>query len=458
MPTTLKLGRDPGCDIVLADGSISRAHAEVVLFEDGRLFVRDEGSQNGTFVDRDGRRERLQASFVQNGDVIVFGDLQLPESALREMVASSRVAAPAGGLVQLAGSSPAQAAANVAAPHVAAPRPAAAPSAAAADQVARTMPELRDFLPAVAGFDRLRQRGLLLPIIGFAVFVAVLYDADTPEKFRNYAGGGICVGTFVLVYRSCGRHKPLVIIAAVMAVLAGLLLTPAGAPYFFVFRTLTGAEPLAHSHTFVTALVGNFFAAGLMEELMKQTPVFLLIYWTWRSRSERARAWGVSEPLDAIVYACAAATMFILIETLRQYAPNQAVDVYNAVNEKTHDPDFAVVTGFLEATQLAIQRTVDSATGHLAFSGYFAYYVGLGLLRPQYRTRYWIGGYIGAATLHAFSNALLVFDSMAVKVPMNIISVTFLVAAILNARKVSPTRADNFATVSYTRARRPAAS
>jgi len=43
------VGSAPGCDLVLADRSVSRIHAELVPRSDG-LWVRDLGSRNGTFV------------------------------------------------------------------------------------------------------------------------------------------------------------------------------------------------------------------------------------------------------------------------------------------------------------------------------------------------------------------------------------------------------------------------
>ena len=46
----LKVGRDPGlCDIHLTEPRISGMHASL-KFEGGQLLVRDEGSNNGTYV------------------------------------------------------------------------------------------------------------------------------------------------------------------------------------------------------------------------------------------------------------------------------------------------------------------------------------------------------------------------------------------------------------------------
>ena len=46
----LKVGRDPGvCDICLTEPRVSGLHASV-KFEAGQLQVRDEGSNNGTYL------------------------------------------------------------------------------------------------------------------------------------------------------------------------------------------------------------------------------------------------------------------------------------------------------------------------------------------------------------------------------------------------------------------------
>ena len=52
-PARLVLGRSSGCQLVFADDTVSRRHAELRL-DDGRWMLRDLGSSNGTWVN--GRR------------------------------------------------------------------------------------------------------------------------------------------------------------------------------------------------------------------------------------------------------------------------------------------------------------------------------------------------------------------------------------------------------------------
>ena len=104
----------------------------------------------------------------------------------------------------------------------------------------------------------------------------------------------------------------------------------------------------------------------------------------------------------------------------------------------------------LVGLQLGIARTLESLPGHLAFSGYFGYFVGLGLLRPLERTRLWLGGWVVSSLIHGFGNAV---DVRWISVVISLTALIFLIAVIINARKLSPTRSQNFATLALTRAR-----
>lgn len=48
----MRIGRDPGCDVRLAEPSVSRQHAAIHSAAHGRWYVEDLGSRNGTYVDK----------------------------------------------------------------------------------------------------------------------------------------------------------------------------------------------------------------------------------------------------------------------------------------------------------------------------------------------------------------------------------------------------------------------
>ena len=171
-------------------------------------------------------------------------------------------------------------------------------------------------------------------------------------------------------------------------------------------------------------------------------PVFALIWFTAASRRADVRQWGVSEPLDAIVYASAAALAFILIETLFG-------DTYVGAALQETRKTGTLAAQALQSFPLAILRTVKGMAGHIAYSGYFAYFVGLGLMRPRHRERYWLGGWIGASLVHGLFNA----SPGSVSSLVSVAAFFLLLAVILKARQMSPTRDENFATRAVPRAK-----
>jgi hypothetical protein len=64
----IRLGRDPGCDVVISEATVSRRHAEV-KWDGHELVVEDLGSSGGTFVND----VRVQHAVVQPGDVLRLG-------------------------------------------------------------------------------------------------------------------------------------------------------------------------------------------------------------------------------------------------------------------------------------------------------------------------------------------------------------------------------------------------
>ena len=65
-------GRHPESDIFLDDVTVSRRHAEFHR-ADGRFMVRDVGSLNGTYVNR----QRVDQSELANGDELQIGKFKL---------------------------------------------------------------------------------------------------------------------------------------------------------------------------------------------------------------------------------------------------------------------------------------------------------------------------------------------------------------------------------------------
>jgi pSer/pThr/pTyr-binding forkhead associated (FHA) protein len=67
------IGRGRGADAILADATISRAHAAIGYEADGGFFVQDLGSTNGTLLNG----ERHKRCALRDGDTIQIGKLAL---------------------------------------------------------------------------------------------------------------------------------------------------------------------------------------------------------------------------------------------------------------------------------------------------------------------------------------------------------------------------------------------
>ena len=67
-----RIGRSPECEIFLDDVTVSRNHA-VLVEREGRFFVEDQGSLNGTFVNR----RRIDNQELENGDEVQIGKYRL---------------------------------------------------------------------------------------------------------------------------------------------------------------------------------------------------------------------------------------------------------------------------------------------------------------------------------------------------------------------------------------------
>jgi hypothetical protein len=66
------IGRSPECDVFLDDVTVSRRHAVVLRTEEG-FSIEDQGSLNGTFLNR----RRIESAPLEDGDEVQIGKYRL---------------------------------------------------------------------------------------------------------------------------------------------------------------------------------------------------------------------------------------------------------------------------------------------------------------------------------------------------------------------------------------------
>ncbi len=414
------IGRDPGCQIALDAikfRMVSRRHAVVRSISpspDGRYswVICDLSSANGTYLNGQ-RLEGCQElhsgdriSLAQDGPIFQF---EYENNAPQQTAINSAVA------TSLTPASKYEAPTQI-------------------DSVSFTQ-----LFPIISTGKDLTSKAFLIPGILTVVFVVLMFaTVGSPQANQVIVGTYIASAAYYFIYRLCGKHKPWWILLASALGTAIILKSPILDLFIYIFRVvLPGNLPRENQEiTLTELLVRMFFGAGLMEELLKALPVLgiFLISRTlpspWRERL------GVSEPLDGILLGTASAVGFTLLETLGQYVPQITLSVAQQSGADA---------GQLVGLQLLIPRILGLVAGHMAYSGYLGYFIGLAVLKPSRGVRILIVGYLTAAALHALWNASGAINAVLLVV-VGVISYAFLMAAILKARALSPNRSQNFAT------------
>ena len=75
---TLVIGRSPSADVVIADASVAPHHAELVITDDGRLYLTDCATDGGTWVRGEGQSasgwQPVRQGFVRPDQPLRLGD------------------------------------------------------------------------------------------------------------------------------------------------------------------------------------------------------------------------------------------------------------------------------------------------------------------------------------------------------------------------------------------------
>jgi RsiW-degrading membrane proteinase PrsW (M82 family) len=392
----LGLGRDLDCDVVIDSqvyGMVSRQHASL-HYEAGDWWLSDCGSANGTYLNQRLLTPRDRPQRLVTGDRIMLGQngpiFQFESAALAPPVL---------------------------------PRPASA----------LTMTQL---FPIFSSGLNLSQKAYLLPGAITVTFVVALFMAiDRPLLFNLLLATLLAIGAYFWIYRLCGKRKPVILLVATAIVMMLLLQSPVLQLFIWFFRGVLPGNLAAPSSSLYRP-IQMFFGAGLMEELLKVLPLVLVLSLTQTLKPAAKSRWGIVEPLDGILLGAASAIGFTLLETLGQYVPAIVQDTQLQAGLELSQ---------LRGLQLLIPRLLGAISGHMAYSGYFGYFIGLAMLRPSHRWSILAIGYLTAAILHALWNTMGGVSPLLLA-SVGMISYACLTAAIVKARSLSPDRHQNFAT------------
>ncbi|MDM8555425.1 FHA domain-containing protein [Desulfococcaceae bacterium HSG7] len=91
---TYTIGRDTEAMIQCGDDTVGRIHAEITVTDDGRYYLADRGSLNGTFLLTDNKWRRFTKNYVDTDAVILFGEFKTTISRLLAIADSNAKSAP----------------------------------------------------------------------------------------------------------------------------------------------------------------------------------------------------------------------------------------------------------------------------------------------------------------------------------------------------------------------------
>ncbi len=398
---TIVIGRELTCQIVLDSVNyqgVSRRHLEVRPVSSGTWEISDLGSANGTYING----QKLQGNrILQHGDRIHLG-----RNSTYFQFECQQVN----------------------------PTPNIRPIPIQPDDSLH----LSQMLPIVSNQKALFQKAFLIPgILTVLLVVGLFASLGNPFLFNALLAISLAIGAYYFIYQLSGKPKPwwLLVGSAIMTIF--VLISPLFIVFLFIFRQILPGSILESPDAgFITIFIHMFFGAGLMEELIKALPIFAALWFGRMLRSPWKERLGVWEPLDGILIGAASAMGFTLLETMFQYVPG----IVQQVSEQS-----GAGAGELIGIQLLIPRILGSIAGHMAYSGYFGYFIGLSTLKPSKRWSILGIGYLTSSLLHALWNSS---ESLSIFVTaiVGILSYAFLMAAILKARQLSPTRSQNFRT------------
>jgi RsiW-degrading membrane proteinase PrsW (M82 family) len=219
--------------------------------------------------------------------------------------------------------------------------------------------------------------------------------------------------------------------------------------YNFFHQSLAGGEPDANA-PFLQLFIRHFLGTGFFEETVKALPIFALVLLARYMTPELRAKIGVEEPLDGILIGAASGGGFAIMETLTQYVPQDLVRTWMSVAQAFNGAQAAnippatligegsAILGTAPGLKWMIIRSIDGSFGHMAYAGYFGYFIGLSVIKPEQRWKILLIGLVSASIPHALWDSVLTMDTVPLEAACALLSYAVLAAAVLKAREISP--------------------
>ena len=350
-------------------------------------------------------------------------------------------------------------------------------------------PTRSQLIPVITKWEDIGKKAQLWPaIFCIATFFALkIFDPHSVLVVETYQDGKLVdpmgwvytswylvalavfltMASLFFIYKQVGKNKSWWILLAGLGFTAYFLWLfrtqgDFGWLYDFFHADLAGGEAKPNQplpQLFMRHLLGT----GFFEEFTKAIPVLLLAWLTPKMAPSMRAKIGVEEPLDGILIGAASGGGFAIVETLAQYVPELLSKVYLAVGLENHGftgenalhnaltrTDVVHVIAWMQeaasqvGTSLAVPnlltRSIDLAFGHMAYSGYFGYFIGLAVLKPEQKWKILGIGLVTASIPHALWDTFLYKDMTLMVAATAILAYAILAAAILKAREISPNR------------------
>ncbi len=231
--------------------------------------------------------------------------------------------------------------------------------------------------------------------------------------------------------------------------------------YEFFHQHLAGGEPDA-SAPFIQLFIQHFLGTGFFEEIVKALPILALVAAARFMTPEVRAKIGVEEPLDGILIGAASGGGFAIMETLIQYTPRDLVNTWTTTVLAFRGVPFQnadAVMNNMNGEQLRnlisqgsnllntapgikglIIRSIDLSFGHMAYAGYFGYFIGLSVIKPEQRWKILLIGLVSASLPHALWDTVASMETVPLQAAIALLSYAVLAAAVLKAREISPNR------------------